>query len=82
MEMPKCKETPKNLNCVRTMPELRHSVGDGDFDITKSEVVQWLIRQPSVLQHLFEVARRKGTAEPLIVYNAERGTWRGTDYRP
>ena len=80
--MPKRKKIPKNLSCVRIMPELRHSVGDGDFDITKSEVVQWLIRQPSVLQYLFDTVRQKDSVEPLIIYNPDRSTWRGTDYKP
>lgn len=75
----KRKAIPKLLECVKQMPELRHSVSDGEFDITKSEVVQWLIRQPDVLSFLFETVRRKGYAEQLIVYDPGRGTWRGVD---
>lgn len=75
----KRKAIPKLLECVKKMPELRHSVSDGEFDITKSEVVKWLIRQPDVLQFMFDTVARPGYEERLIVYNPDRGTWRGVD---
>lgn len=77
--MRKRKGIPKQLECVKSMPELKHKVGDGEFDITKSEVVQWLIRQPDVLKCLFDTVRRHGYVDQVIVYDAENGTWRGVD---
>jgi hypothetical protein len=71
------KTLNSKLECVKHMPELRHSVGNS-FDITQSEVVSWLIQQPSILQYLFD--KVANGADKCIVYDRERGTWRGTDH--
>lgn len=72
------KKPSEKLDCVRKMPELKHFSGEGEFDITKSEVVQWLIKQPDVLQYIFTRVAANGSI-PLIVYNKNKGTWKGTD---
>jgi len=56
------------LKCAKYMPNLSHSLGDAKdgFDISKSEVVNWLVNQPDV----------KG----VIVYNLKKAKWRGVDY--
>lgn len=69
------------LLCAKQMPKLRHKVGEGEFDITKSEVVQWLVKQPDILQYIFnKVFHGPNNDNALIVYNPERGTWQGVDY--
>jgi len=74
-------KTSSNLECVRKMPELRHSFKGEPFDIKKSEVVQWLIEQPGVLNYLVDLVNgHDKRREKLIVYNPERGTWQGVDY--
>ncbi|WP_088187563.1 hypothetical protein [Desulfosporosinus sp. FKA] len=74
-------KTSDDLLCVKQMPELKSKGYEGEFDITKSEVVKWLIKQPGVLQYVYDVVRGKNhNREPLIVYNPERGTWRGINY--
>jgi len=70
----------KKLQCARQMPELKHKIGDGDFDITKSEVCKWLIQQPEILDYLFDRVRGNGRRESMIKYNSEHGTWQGIDY--
>lgn len=74
------RKASEKLQCVRDMPELKHKVGDGDFDITKSEVCQWLIQQPEILNYIFDRVRGNGRIESLIEYNPERKTWKGIDY--
>lgn len=56
------------------MPPLKHWDREaGDFDMRKSEVVQWLLAQDFTIQWLFEKAR----ATKRIWFDAESGTWRG-----
>jgi hypothetical protein len=69
----------KRLYCAKQMPELKHKVGEGEFDIMKSEVVQWLVNQPEILQYIFN-RMTDGGEKALIVYNSERDTWQGVDY--
>ena len=42
MRNTKLKETEK-LNFIKTMPPLYHQLPNQNFDIRKSEVVEWLI---------------------------------------
>jgi hypothetical protein len=66
----------KRLLIAKQMPELKHKAGEGSFDITKSEVLKWLIQQPDILNYLMDQVKDKG----LIKYNPERGTWYGVNY--
>ena len=58
------------------MPPLRHTVG-GQFDYATSEVVTWLVNQPTIRDYLFRAISRNG----LIVYDTAAGTWQGRDYK-
>ena len=73
--------TSVHLLTVKNMPALKHSIPGEPFDISKSEVVQWLIKQPTVQQYLFELVnghdKRK---EKLIEYDSTTGTWKGIGY--
>ena len=62
------------LNCARSMPRLKHTVGS-KFDIRTSEVVKWLLDQPKIMQKIFNLAMNSGT----IVYDPDTGEWRGAD---
>ena len=68
----------KRLHCAKYMPELKHKVGE-EYDITKSEVVKWLISQPDIQEYIFKRVS-DGGASALIKYNPETKTWRGTAY--
>lgn len=73
------KKVSEKLNCVKKMPELKHTNGESNFDIKESEICQWLIQQPDVLQYIFNRVANNG-AKPLIIYNSKRETWQGVDY--
>lgn len=74
------KVKSKYLDCTKKMPPLKLKVGDGEFDIMKSEVARWLIQQPDIL--LYVVNRIKGGRgqSPYITYNPDTGKWQGVDY--
>ncbi len=72
------KFNAKILDCCKTMPRLRHKLPGEDFDIRKSEVVAWLVSQPSIRQFVFNRVAQRG----LIVFDRESGTWQGKDSKP
>lgn len=72
--MAKKGRTPDRLTVIRKMPPLRHSIPGRPFRMEDSEVVRWLVRQPDVMNYLFDKARA------FMCYDSETGTWRGTDY--
>ena len=67
------KKTDK-FDCASNMPPLSHSIPGTDFSILDSEVVNWLISQPSIAQFVFN------RAKSLLKYDKEAGTWQGIDY--
>lgn len=69
------KQRSAKLCIAKQMPELRHTIPGEKFDVKKSEVVQWLISQPDILQYLFNHIKNTD-----IVYVPEYGTWVGVDY--
>lgn len=64
------------LDCAKKMPPLSHSMQGQKFDITKSEVAQWLKEQPQIMQKIFNMAGN----QKIITYNADTGKWQGVDY--
>lgn len=73
------RKASKRLNVARKMPELKHSFPDEDYNVSKSEVVQWLMSQPEVQQYVFDRVANNGKYK-LILFDKERGTWKGVDY--
>lgn len=73
--MPKSgKRAPAaKLLTAANMPELYHTMPGKDFDPEKSEVLQWIAKQPALLLWLFETIRTKG----LIVFDQNARTWSG-----
>lgn len=69
------KNRSKLLSVARHMPPLRHTIPGQAFDIRKSEVVQWLISKPEILNWLWNQIK---TGE--VVYNPETEKWQGIDY--
>ncbi len=70
------RKTYKELyGFIRKMPPLYNTLPNEDFDITKSEVAQWLIKQPEAMQIVLSGA----TASGHIVYNPDTGKWKGMD---
>ena len=68
------KQRSEKLYIAKQMPELRHTIPGEKFDVTKSEVVKWLITQPDILQYLFDHIKNTD-----IAYVPERGTWIGVN---
>jgi hypothetical protein len=55
------------------MPELFHQLPGDEFDIMKSEVVDWLCQQPEIREAIYNFYRSRGA----IVFRA--GRWRGAE---
>lgn len=58
------------------MPPLRHSFQGQPYDVTKSEVVAWLLTQPTCLERLYQEAKDSGE----MVHEKESGLWTGVDF--
>ncbi len=63
------------LDCARSMPKLKHRNGS-DYDISKSEVCKWLIRQPEIQQKVFDMAMNA----KVIAFDVQSKEWKGVDY--
>lgn len=68
------------LEVVRKMPPLYHKMPDEDFDINKSEVVEWLMKQPEIKQFIFEKASNRSDKLKPMKYNHTICKWQGVDY--
>lgn len=58
------------------MPPLRHSVPGENFDIRKSRVLWWLVKQPEVLNYVWNNIKQSGA----IKYNKDTGKWQGVAF--
>jgi len=59
-------------------PPLTHWLGhDQSFSIAQSEVVKWLIKQPEVLQLVFNIAKHSGA----ITFDLDSRCWRGVNWQ-
>lgn len=66
----------KLIQIARKMPPLHHTIPGKQFDIQKSEVIQWLINQPEILNWMWNnVSQSKD-----VVFNPESRTWQGADF--
>ena len=55
------------------MPALCHTLPDQEFDLAKSEVIDWLCAQPEIRSHVFNQCSQTGA----IVFRDDR--WRGAE---
>ena len=67
----------KHLEVAKKMPPLHHKLPGEEFDITKSEVVKWLVAQPEIMQFLMDRVANRAEASRLIKYDPDAGTWQG-----
>lgn len=70
------KKRSKKLLVARNLPPSFHKVPGEDYNVKKSEVVNWLIQRPSILEYLWDQIKQSKD----IVYNPETGKWHGVDY--
>lgn len=73
------QKIPKRFEVVKKMPPLRHKFGD-EYTAEKSEVISWLVKQPDILNYIFDAVRGNGHRESPIVYNPDTEMWQGVDY--
>lgn len=64
------------MQCARKMPPLYHTMPGEKFDIRKSHVVKWLIREPDIMQKIFDIA----SSQKLIKYDVTTKKWKGVDF--
>lgn len=70
----------KHLEVAKKMPPLYHKIPGDKFDVMKSEVVNWLIKQPDILQFLMDRVANRSESTRLIKYDSDTGKWQGVDY--
>ena len=70
------KKISKKLNCLKTMPPVSHSIPGENFSYQKSEFVQWVLEQKTILDWLCQCLMNS----KLIEYNKELKKWQGIDY--
>lgn len=69
------KKRSKRLDVLRAMPPLHHSFPDRPFNVFESEALRWVLKQPDLLNYLWDTVTRTG----YIVYNHDTGTWQGVE---
>lgn len=67
----------KLIGIARQMPPLYHSLPGEKFDIRKSKVIWWLIKQPEILNYVWNNIKQSGA----VWYNQKTGKWQGVDFK-
>lgn len=74
------KPREKFILAARKMPPLFHKLPGVNFDISKSEVVKWLIHTPEAKTLLWESIQNVCGDKCPIEYDSNTGLWKGKDY--
>lgn len=77
MKSMKKNQKQKLLAAARHMPPLYHKLPGESFDIRKSRVLWWLVKQPAVLYCLWNFFKDSG----VIYFNRDTGKWQGVDFQ-
>lgn len=70
------KKRSKKLMVARNLPPSFHRIPGEDYSVKKSEVIQWLIQRPSILEYLWDNIKQSGDIE----YDPVTQKWQGVDY--
>lgn len=70
------KSKSKKLAVASNLPPLYHRLPGEEYSTKKSEVIQWLIQRPSILEFLWDHVKQSG----LVFYNQAIGKWQGVNY--
>lgn len=70
------KRRSEKLNIARNLPPSYHKFSDEPYNVKKSEVVNWLIQRPSILEYIWDKIKQSND----VFYNSETGKWQGVDY--
>ncbi|MGX7163372.1 hypothetical protein [Enterococcus massiliensis] len=66
----------KTWDSLRFMPPLYHKLPDKEYTDDSSEVLQFISRQPEILNWIRQNAAQRG----MIIYDSVSRTWQGVDY--
>ncbi|WP_199883997.1 hypothetical protein [Anaerosinus massiliensis] len=66
----------KIMEVAKFMPPLRHSIPDQEFDVRNSEVLNWLVKQPEILNYVWNNIKSSGA----IIYDQRAGRWMGINH--
>ena len=66
----------KLISVARKMPPLYHSIPGEKFDIRKSRTLWWLIKQPEILNYVWNNIKQSG----FVKYDSVTGKWTGIDF--
>lgn len=64
------------VDAARKMPPLYHKLPNTEFDFRKARTLWWLVKQPSVLKHIWNIVKQSGA----IKYDECTGKWQGVDF--
>lgn len=73
--MNKNNNRSKLLEAVKRMPPLRHSIPGKEFNIKNSEVINWLIQQPDILNYVWNNIKNTDS----VKFDSITGKWQGVD---
>lgn len=66
----------KKLDVAKNLPPSYHKLPGEEYNVKKSEVVQWLMQRPSILEFIWDQIKQSGD----VIYNQDTGKWQGIDY--
>lgn len=66
----------EKLKPGRYMPPLFHKLPGEDYDVKKSEAVKWLIKNPTILEYVWNKFKQSKD----IIYDPSTGKWQGVDW--
>lgn len=75
--MPKKKIRSRNLDVLKKMPPVYHTIPGQEYDLNNSELVNWLISQDEIKQWLASYLK---SLSDYVKYDSEKGYWVGIDY--
>ncbi|HLR16197.1 MAG TPA: hypothetical protein VK144_10240 [Bacillota bacterium] len=58
------------------MPPLYHKIPGQEYDVRKSEAVKWLIKNPSILEYIWDKFKNSND----VFYDPSTGKWQGVDF--
>lgn len=64
-------------SAAKKMPPLFHKIPNEEFDLRKSRTLWWLVKQPEILNYIWEAVKQSGA----IVYDNATKKWRGVDFK-
>ena len=64
------------VDAAKKMPPLFHKLPDENFDVRKSRTLWWLVKQPEVLNYVWNIIQ----SSKAIIYDQDIGKWKGVDF--